>query len=149
MIFPRCCSKGEYDTNHKNTSRSLRQQPDMVLHVNQTELTSLSHSCKVHSHSVKYFLDVYDVPTLIIGFTRALTVHGVGRHGVVGIATRYGLVSPGIEARWGWDFPHPSRPTLRPTQPLVQWVPGFFPGGKAAGAWRWQHPYLAPRVKKN
>ena len=38
-----------------------------------------------------------------------------GRDSSVGIATRYGLDGPGIESRWGRDFPHPSRPlpTLR------------------------------------
>jgi hypothetical protein len=58
-----------------------------------------------------------------------------GRDSSVGIATRYGLDGPGIESRWGRDFPHPSRQALGPTQPPTQWVPGLFPGDKAAGAW--------------
>jgi hypothetical protein len=44
------------------------------------------------------------------------------RHGpgiIVGIATGYGLDSPGIESRWGRDFLHLSRPALGPTQPPV------------------------------
>jgi hypothetical protein len=60
----------------------------------------------------------------------------VGRNSIVGIATRYGLDGPGIESPWGRDFPHPFRPAMEPTQPPIQWVPGLFPGGKAAGAWR-------------
>jgi hypothetical protein len=42
---------------------------------------------------------------------------------VVGIATGYGLDGPRIESRWELDFPHLSRPVLRPTQPPVEWVP--------------------------
>ena len=45
-----------------------------------------------------------------------------------GIATDYGLDGPGIESRWGRDFPHLLGPTLGPTQPPVQWVPGLSRG---------------------
>jgi hypothetical protein len=54
-------------------------------------------------------------------------MEGLGR--VVGKVTAYRLDGPGIESRWGRDFPHLSIPALRPTQPPVQWVPGL-PGGK-------------------
>ena len=51
----------------------------------------------------------------------------------VGIATDYGLDGPGIESRWGEIFSL-SRPTLGPTQPPVQWVPGLSRGLSTAGA---------------
>jgi len=49
-------------------------------------------------------------------------------------ATHYGLNGPGIEFRWGPDFPHPFRPALVATQPPRY---RFISGGKAAGSWRW------------
>jgi len=41
------------------------------------------------------------------------------------ILSRYGLGGPGIESRWGRDFPRLSRPALKPTQLPIQWVPGL------------------------
>jgi hypothetical protein len=55
-----------------------------------------------------------------------------GPGSVVGIATGYGLDGPGIESRWGRDFPHLPRPALGPTQPPVQWVPGVKRTGRDA-----------------
>ena len=52
----------------------------------------------------------------------------MGRDSSVGIAIRYGLDGPEIESLWGRDFPHLSRPALRPTQPPVKWVPGLSRG---------------------
>jgi hypothetical protein len=51
-----------------------------------------------------------------------------GPGSVVGIATTYGLDGPWIESRWGQDFPHLSRPAMRPTQPPVQRVLGLSRG---------------------
>ena len=71
-----------------------------------------------------------EIPHMVSGRTVCTYV---GRDSSVGIATRHRLDGPGIESRWGRDFPHPSRPALGPTQPPVQWVPDFLPGVKRPG----------------
>jgi len=67
------------------------------------------------------------------------------------IATGYGLDGPGIETRWGWDFPYLSRPALRPTQHPVQWVLGrSFPRVKSGrGVTLTPHPLLVPWSRKS
>jgi hypothetical protein len=60
----------------------------------------------------------------------------------VSISTGYGLYGPGIESRWGRDFSPTSRPTLGPTQPPVQWVPGL-----SRGVVLTTYPLLAPMLR--
>jgi hypothetical protein len=75
--------------------------------------------------------------TLILVSVTSCRLHiTFGPGSVGGIATGYGLGGPGIEFRWGWNFPHLSRTALGPTQHPVQWVPGLSREQKAAGAWR-------------
>jgi hypothetical protein len=74
--------------------------------------------------------------------------HSVGRDSLVGTATGYGLDGPGIESRWGRDFPHPSRPVLGPTQPPIQWVPGLSRGVKRLGRGVDHRPPSSAEVKE-
>ena len=67
------------------------------------------------------------------------------RDSSVGRATRNGLDGPGIEFRWGRDFPHPSRPALGPP---VQWVRGLSRGYTGRGVVLTTHTHLRTEVIK-
>jgi hypothetical protein len=57
----------------------------------------------------------------------------VGRDSVVGTATRYGPEGPGMESRWGRNFPYLSRPALGPPSLLYNGYRVSFPGVKRPG----------------
>ena len=59
-----------------------------------------------------------------------------GRSSAVGIVTRYGLDSPGIESQWGDEIfrTRPDRPYGPPS--LLSNGYRIFPRGKVVGAWR-------------
>jgi hypothetical protein len=65
----------------------------------------------------------------------------VGRDSSVSGATRYGLDGPGIECRWGRDFPNPSRPALH----NEYWS---MPGVKRPGRGVYHPPQSSALVKK-
>ena len=71
-----------------------------------------------------------------------------GPRNVVGIATAYGLDGPGIESRWGRDFPHLSRPALGTHPASCTMGTGSFPGVRCGrGVTLTSHPLLVPRSK--
>jgi hypothetical protein len=67
-------------------------------------------------------------------------IHNADRDSCIRIATRYGLGGPGIESRWGQDFPHSSRPALEPIQSSIQWVPDPSRGLSDRGVALTTHP---------
>jgi hypothetical protein len=66
--------------------------------------------------------------TFSLGILRKFKIICWGPGSSVSIATAYELDGQGSESRWGRDFPHLSRPALRPTQPPVKLVPGLSRG---------------------
>ena len=66
-----------------------------------------------------------DLGAFVAGFLLQESVVDCGPGSSGGIATDCPGSNPG-----GDEVFRPSRPSMGPTQPLVQWVPGFFPGGR-------------------
>jgi len=60
---------------------------------------------------------------------------GGGQDSPVGMATRYGLLGPGIESQWGKIFRTRSDGPFGPPSLLYNGH-RVFPGGKVVGSWR-------------
>ena len=61
-----------------------------------------------------------------------------------------GLNDPGFEfGHWQqvFLFSETSGSAVGPTEVFIEWVPGFFPGGLAAGACSWRLPFCSAEVK--
>jgi hypothetical protein len=80
-------------------------------------ITTLS---MLHTHPRAYYQILYNCTTN--------SLNKIGPGNSVGKATGYGLDGPGIKSLWGRDFPHMSKPTLGPTRPPVECVPGLSRG---------------------
>ena len=83
---------------------------------------------------MKFWLMIYcimkcNVTSLCLLKLYAFIMRSCGPGSSVGIATGYGLDGPGIESRWGQDFPHLPRTSLGTIQLPIQWIL-VFPGGK-------------------
>jgi hypothetical protein len=109
----------------------------------QSRLFCMPHDLQ---RPVSFEVDALSKSCVFSAFNDSLSA-ARSRVSAVGIATRYGLDGPGIESRWGRDFPHPSRPPLRPTQPPTPWVPGLS-RVKATGVCLWPPTPSSALVKE-
>jgi hypothetical protein len=96
----------------------------LVTTIRQNCTSMISDVLVTNHQDWKLIVDFAQQPGVFIFDNK--NVYGPGSS--VGIATAYGLDGPGIESRWGRDFPHLPRPALRPPHPYVQWVPGLSRG---------------------
>ena len=91
----------------------------LAQHVSDTTMPIISSSRVLYSGCcVWYFVLWFSSCWSGVELRVMCTVFGMLQH----------LDGPGIESRWGRNFPNLSRPALRPTQSPVEWVPGLSRG---------------------
>jgi hypothetical protein len=82
-------------------------------------------SCLHRINLLSFYFLILAVQSSYIVRSKFIPLFVDGPGSSVGTATGYRLDGPGIESRWGRDFPDLSRPALGPKQPPVQSVPGL------------------------
>jgi len=99
---------------------------------------------KVHSLNNVHHKNVTTWPVKIHSLLTAVQRAGIAQS-IQRLAT--GWTVRGSHPSGGWEFSHPSKPVLGPTQLHINgyWV---FPGGKAAGPWRWPPTSSRAEVKE-
>jgi hypothetical protein len=125
----------------KNLSHKLRKKTDLQPSASQTMYTHTVIT-SIHVPCIFYYSVLWPPNAQLFNKLSHSYMFRRGPGSVVGTATGYGLDGPGVESRWGRDFPHLSRPALEPTQPPVQWGTGSFPGVKRGrGVTLTSHPF--------
>ena len=104
----------------------------------QVRRNTTMHNILQKSYLVVFRIDLLYITWYVFKTTaNSIRTHVLGGwESIVGVQTHCGrsrFWTP-VEYR---EFPHLSRPALRPSQSPVQWVLGLFPSGKVAGARGW------------
>ena len=114
------------------TQNITRADPDITERIPGTAAETWTPALATVPHNIRAVECAARAPRIAgLGKFRAGTKL-VGRHSAIRVASRYGL---GIDFWWRRDFLYSSTPTLGPTQPAVQWVPGLLTEGQKAKAW--------------
>jgi len=90
--------------------------PNKPVHDTWSSMCAAEHTAGpvIHIHVIQ-FQHISNILKSSISYINAgQYLYICDRNSSVGMATRYGLESPGFESRWRQDFPYPARPVLGP-----------------------------------
>jgi hypothetical protein len=109
-------------------SLSTLQNPVLVTQLpdGNTEPTALNQTSVKINHKRKLTIKVPETELRLIN----LQSYSTNRRSSL-------IIADGRNSYVLFSIPKPFRLALGPTQPPIQWVPGFFSGARAAASWSW------------